>query len=137
MKRILLLIALVISLSGCVHDNPDITSEIQDNDFSVETDKDDHIPNYINVKYRTGVVDVGETRFEYLDTSKSSFVRGAYYDIENNYMIVRLNSTYYHYCGLPSSVWDSFKRTSSFGTFYNSHIKGSYDCRLGFVPEYD
>ncbi len=92
--------------------------------------------NYIKVKYRDDLVNIGHPRFEYLDTSKSSFVRGAWYDEDNSYMIIKLKETYYHYCGMPLVVWTIFKKEDSFGTFYNTWIKGHYDCRLNYVPVY-
>jgi hypothetical protein len=36
--------------------------------------------NYVKVKYSEDPVDIGHPRFGYLDTSKSSFIRGAWYD---------------------------------------------------------
>lgn len=92
--------------------------------------------NYVNIKYRTDTVDIGAKYFESLNTSKSSFIRGAWYDSGNKYMVINLNGTYYHYCGLPSNTWSSFKVANSFGTYYNKSIKGSYDCRVNFVPNY-
>ena len=92
--------------------------------------------NYVNVKYRDDPVDIGHPRFDYLDTSKSSFIRGAWYDEDNGYMIIKLNITYYHYCGLLPDIWSDFKKAGSFGTYYNIYIKGNYDCRCNYVPKY-
>ena len=91
--------------------------------------------NLVYVKYR-GYVNIGSHNFAYLDTSKSSFVRGAWYDSGNNYIIINLNGTYYHYCGIPLRVWSAFSNASSFGSFYNVNIKGNFDCRVYFMPEY-
>ncbi len=92
--------------------------------------------NYIWIKYRDTPVNINNGRFEYLDTYRSSFIRGAWYDAQNRYMIIKLKSTYYHYCGLPKSVWYKFKMANSYGKFYNGYIKGNYDCRHGYVPSY-
>lgn len=89
---------------------------------------------YVNVKYRDDMVDIGNPRFEALDTSKSSFINGAWYDSGNEYMIIKLDSTYYHYCELPETVWNTFKKADSFGSYYNSSIKNKYDCREGHIP---
>lgn len=89
----------------------------------------------ISVKYRNDPVNLNSGDFEYFPTS-SSFVNGLWYDQSNQYMIILLNSTYYHYCGLPLSEWRSFKSAESFGTYYNQRIKGNYDCRKGYVPIY-
>ena len=45
--------------------------------------------NYVYIKYRADPVDV--SGFKYLNTQSSSLVRGAWYDQDNNYMIIRLN----------------------------------------------
>jgi hypothetical protein len=81
-------------------------------------------------------VDVADPRFVYLDGGSSSFVDGAFYDADNGYMIISLNGTAYHYCGLPTGVWSTFTTASSLGSFYNTQIKGHFDCRTGTVPQY-
>jgi hypothetical protein len=91
---------------------------------------------YIRVKYRQTPVDVADPRFQYLDTSRSSFVTEAWYDKANAYMIIGLAGTYYHYCRMPREAWESFCAADSFGRHYNKFIKGRYDCRLGGVPDY-
>jgi hypothetical protein len=92
--------------------------------------------NYITVKYRDDQVDIANSRWEKLDTTGSSIVNGSWYDSQNKYMIINLSGTYYHYCSLPPSTWSSFKKASSFGSYYNSNIKGKYDCRVNPVPNY-
>jgi hypothetical protein len=86
------------------------------------------------VKYRDTPVCLDE--FEYQDTSRSSFVRGVWYDASNDYMLISLKGTKYHYCRVPGSVWNAFKNASSFGQFYGVNLKGNYDCRLGGIPLY-
>ena len=88
------------------------------------------------VKYRQTPVDVADPRFEYLDTSRSSFITGAWYDSSNFYMVIGLRGTYYHYCRMPRNAWNSFQVADSLGRHYNAFIKGNYDCRLGGVPVY-
>ena len=88
------------------------------------------------VKYRQTPVDVADPRFEYLDTSRSSFITGAWYDSSNFYMVIGLRGTYYQNCGMPRSAWNSFRAADSLGRHYNAFIKGNYDCRLGGVPVY-
>ena len=58
------------------------------------------------VKYRDTPVCLDE--FEYQDTSRSSFVRGAWYDSSNNYMLISLKGTKYHYCRVPDSVSNNY-----------------------------
>ena len=91
---------------------------------------------YVSVEYRATPVDLLGSQFEYQPTTGSSFVDGAWYDRANAYMIIKLDSRYYHYCDLPEEVWASFGRADSFGSFYNAQIKGRYDCRSGYVPPY-
>ncbi len=86
------------------------------------------------VKYRDTPVCLEE--FAYQDTSKSSFVRGAWYDVSNSYMLISLKGTTYHYCRVPEDVWRSFKQAPSYGRFYGANLKGRFDCRLGGVPDY-
>ncbi|MDO8516390.1 MAG: KTSC domain-containing protein [bacterium] len=101
----------------------------------------DHVPYYIYVKYRPSPVDIAHPRFEHLDTSNSSFIKGAWYDAENQYMVINLNGVYYHYCSFPSLVWFAFERAwkppHSFGNFYTANIKGNYDCRVYPIPVYE
>jgi hypothetical protein len=56
-------------------------------------------------------------------------------------MIISLRGTYYHYCELPSSIYDTLMGAPSMGQFYNRNIKGTgsdgpYDCRTHRVPVY-
>ena len=89
---------------------------------------------YVTVKYRDTSVDVSS--FEYLNTSKSSWIRGAWYDASNQYMIINLEWTNYHYCGLPSYIRSGLKGADSFWKYYNQNIKWKYDCRYWYVPSY-
>jgi len=91
----------------------------------------------VSVKYRDTPVDLNY--FENQETSQSSFINGIWYDAENDYLIINLNDINYHYCGVPEEVWLYMKDYSahgSYGSAYNSRLKGQYDCREGYVPEY-
>jgi len=92
----------------------------------------------VEVKYR-GSVDLRP--FTCSDVSRSSFVERVCYDKANQYMIIRLKGTYYHYCELPQSTLDAFTSAESMGRYYNANIKGSgkdgpFDCRSHRVPDY-
>ena len=125
--------------SGRNSDTKNIEVPIENNGFvdvsQAEPEENNYESQNVYVKYG-GLVDVGHPRFEYLNTSKSSFVRGAWYDEENDYMVINLSGTYYHYCSFPQLTWNSFSSASSFGSFYSSSIKGNYDCRIYPVPQY-
>lgn len=90
----------------------------------------------IQVKYRDTPVNIADSSFETLDTSKSSFIRGAWYDSGNRYMVINLNGANYHYCDVPSSIWEGYKGADSYGTAYNKTFKGNFDCRKGIVLSY-
>jgi len=51
-------------------------------------------------------------------------------------VIVNLAGTYYHYCEVPSAVFNNWRSADSMGQYYNSEIKGQYDCRVLRVPSY-
>ena len=95
-----------------------------------------HAPLWVTVKYRSDPVDVADPRFVYLDGGSSSLVDSAFYDEVNEYMIVSLSGTAYHYCGTPARAWSQFTAASSLGSYYEEQIKGRFDCRTGLVPEY-
>ena len=89
----------------------------------------------VNVKYH-GQVDLENGNFVEYDLKPSSFVKEIHFDSTNNYLITRLNQTYYHYCRINQIVVSNWVNSSSLGRFYNSEIKGNYDCRLGGIPQY-
>lgn len=102
----------------------------------VTTSQATHTPVWFAVQYRSGPVDVAHPRFAYLDGGSSSIVDAAFYDAVNAYMVISLNGTAYHYCGIPETIWARFTTANSLGGFYNAEVKGHFDCRLGGVPEY-
>lgn len=89
----------------------------------------------VTVKYRDDKVNISATNFEPLNKSDST-VKGAWYDSSNEYMVIKLGSTYYHYCGMPSSVWGGLKAASSPYEYYQDDVKGNFDCRVNPVPSY-
>lgn len=89
----------------------------------------------VNVKYR-GYVDTNNGYFKHYNLKSSSFVNDLFYDDKNKYVIVQLQSTYYHYCNIPNSVVQNWVNSSSLGSYYYNNIKGNYDCRYNFMPTY-
>jgi len=92
----------------------------------------------VQVKYR-GALDLSP--FQCDDITRSSFVKRVCYDGRNRYMVIRLKSTYYHYCEVPAGVVSDFLAAPSMGRHYNKQIKvssngGLYDCRKYAVPHY-
>ena len=90
---------------------------------------------YVKIKYRDDKVNISADNFEPLNSSDST-VKGAWYDSDNEYLVIKLSGTYYHYCGLPSSVWSGLQSTSSLYGYYQDNVKGNFDCRVNHVPEY-
>lgn len=136
MKRILFISSILILTGlGCSSSSTYAPSPSSDtvNTSKIETQT---ATNYIEVKYRDTKVDIAHERFEYRNTSKSSWIKGAWYDSENEYLVINLRGTYYHHCGLNTSSWRGFKSASSYGSYYTSNIKGSFDCRTGYIPTY-
>lgn len=85
------------------------------------------------VKYR-GPVDTSQFNCESI--SRSSFINRVCYDEGNQYMLIAFNGTYYHYCGIDGGTVSELIAASSMGRFYNGYIKGRFDCRTGYVPDY-
>ena len=85
------------------------------------------------VKYR-GPVDLSRMSCELI--TRSSFIRRLCYDEKEQYVVVALDATYYHYCGVPADLVASWRAADSMGRYYNAQIKGRFDCRQGHVPKY-
>ncbi len=85
------------------------------------------------VKYR-GEVDLKP--FDCTDIVRSSFIRRVCYDRRNEYMLISLNGTFYHYCEIDADTVSSLLNAPSMGKFYNVSIKGYFDCRIHRVPTY-
>ncbi len=130
MKKLLSILILLVTFSGCDSNNLDSTVKTK------LYESDNHQEFFVDIKYRDDDVDVGDPRFEYLNTSKSSWIKGAWYDNDYGYMVINLDGTYYHYCDMPESIWNKYESADSFGSDYRSYIKGNYDCREGYVPSY-
>ena len=79
----------------------------------------------VYVKYR-GVVNLDRFRCAWVS---SSFVDRICYQDEEQYLLVSLKGTYYHYCGVPEALFSSWLLAPSKGRFYNAYVKGRYDCR--------
>ena len=66
---------------------------------------------------------------ETLNTSKSSWIRGAsYYSCDGitGYMIIETDEKEYLHQGVPISLWNQFKVAASFGSFYDHNFKHRY-----------
>lgn len=87
----------------------------------------------VTVKYRDTPVEL--KHFECRDTV-SSFVHQVCYDNANQYMVIKLRDTRYHYCDIDSATVAELLAADSKGRYYNANIKGRFDCRMRRVPQY-
>jgi hypothetical protein len=87
----------------------------------------------VAVKYRSTCVDLG--KLECTETL-SSFVHEVCYDAKNEYMVILLNTTRYHYCQIPKEVVGALIHAESVGRFYDTSIKGKFGCQGLAVPAY-
>jgi KTSC domain len=87
----------------------------------------------VTVKYRG---EVNLSPFTCNEIDRSSFVRRICYDAGNQYMLINLNGTYYHYCEIDGGTVTALLHAESVGRFYNSSVKGRFDCRSHRVPNY-
>jgi len=87
----------------------------------------------VNVKYR-GAVDLSPFQCE--SVSRSSLVTRVCYDRKEQYMVIGLQGTYYHYCEIDAGTVASLRGAESMGRFFNANIKGNFDCRTHRVPAY-
>ena len=125
------LLATCISSAGCAAGSVGVAGQDKATTLSQSWE-----PYWVTVKYRATSVDVGAPYFERLGRADSTMVYAAWYDDGNDYMVINLSGTNYHYCGFPRSAWTALRSAGSMGRYYRSNIKGRYDCRVHFVPTY-
>lgn len=88
--------------------------------------------NIVYLKYYEGPVRLYD--FEVYKV-RDSFIKRMAYKADENYMILKINDSYYNYCGFPNTQWSHFKDAQSKGNYYNNYIKGNYECpKDGFFP---
>jgi len=87
----------------------------------------------VMVKYR-GMLDLANLQCEWV--TRSSLIRRLCYDKATQYVVVSLNGTYYHYCGVTPAIVSAWRSAESMGQYFNAAIKGRYDCRLSPPPPY-
>ena len=58
----------------------------------------------------------------------STFVGQVVYEKADESMLIVLGDSIYNFCSVPRDIYDSFRRASSKGRFFNSSIKGVWDC---------
>jgi hypothetical protein len=58
------------------------------------------------------------------------------YDDENRYLLIRLGSTWYHYCNVPDETVTALIEAESAGRYFNANVRGKFDCRTNQPPRY-
>ena len=58
----------------------------------------------------------------------SSFVGNVVYEKATEEMLIVLGDRIYNFCRVPRSIYNGFRRASSKGKYFNSFIKGLWDC---------
>lgn len=82
--------------------------------------------------YEQAVKAISNSTFSYTDkvnTSSSSWIRSATFkscDGKIGFLIIGTDSNLYIHQNVPISLWQNFKRASSFGSFYTRLIKNKF-----------
>lgn len=58
----------------------------------------------------------------------SSFVGNVVYEKETEELQIVLGDSVYNFCSVPRVIYDGFRKASSKGKYFNSFIKGLWDC---------
>lgn len=74
------------------------------------------------------------------DVKEGSDVSRVCYDARERYMVIRLRTTYYHYCEVDAATVKGLQRAGSKRQFFESRIRGSgaggpFDCRTHPIPK--
>lgn len=91
----------------------------------------------VQVKYH-GAVSLDA--FACAEVSENSDVSRICYDKAERYMVIRLKTTYYHYCEIDAATVKGLQSASSKRQFFESRIRGSggqgpFDCRTHPIPK--
>ena len=91
----------------------------------------------VQVKYH-GAVSLDAFACE--DVKERSDVSRFCYDKAARYMVIRLKTTYYHYCEIDAATVQGLERASSKRQFFETRIRGSgadgpFDCRTHPIPK--
>lgn len=92
----------------------------------------------VSVKYQ-GPVPLDT--FQCADVDRDNNINRVCYDAAQQYMIIKLGRTYYHYCEIDAGTVGNLFAAASMNQYFQSHIRGTgtdgpFDCRTHQVPEY-
>lgn len=90
----------------------------------------------VQVKYH-GPVSLDS--FTCADVRENSDVSRVCYDAAERYMVIRLKTTYYHYCAIDVATVQGLQAASSKRQYFEARIRGSgtdgpFDCRTHAIP---
>jgi hypothetical protein len=90
----------------------------------------------VQVKYH-GPVSLDS--FACADVKEASDVARICYDSDERYMLIRLKTTYYHYCEIDAKTVRDLRAASSKRQYFEARIRGSgtdgpFDCRTHPIP---
>lgn len=117
MNKIILLVLSVVLLDSCSGINCDQLPKSYASYYDAA------------MKIRVASFKIHET----INTSKSSWIRGAsYYSCDENlgFLIIQTDNQEYIHANVPVDIWNSFKLANSFGRYYNYNIKYKYSLQL-------
>jgi hypothetical protein len=64
----------------------------------------------------------------------SSLVDSVCYDRRQAYLLIQLRGTFHHHCNVEPQTVSALVAGDSVGRFYNTAIRGLYDCGPGGMP---
>jgi len=90
----------------------------------------------VSVKYHG---DVPLTSFTCTPVEQGGNVTRVCYDAAERYMVIRLKSTYYHYCEIDAATVRALLAAKPIDTYFGSRIRGTgsdgpFDCRTHPIP---
>jgi KTSC domain len=91
----------------------------------------------VQVKYHGPVL---LDAFACADVREGSDVSRICYDVAEHYMLIRLKTTYYHYCEIDAATVRGLQAASSKRQYFEARIRGSgtdgpFDCRTHPIPK--
>jgi len=135
------LIPLIFLLYTCKEDK----ESYKDNDFNFNNKNiENTTPEIISCQnlpeifetYEDAHSKIHKAKFYYienLNTSKSSWIRGASYfscDGKYGFLSIYTDKKEYIHQNVPIEIWESFKYSESFGRFYNKNIKHRFKLKI-------
>lgn len=87
----------------------------------------------VTVKYR-GPVNL--TTFQCESFNKNINVNRVCYDPREQYMVIGLERTYYHYCAIDAQTVSALKKSPVMDQYFKTVIRGNFACKDRKVPEY-